>query len=72
MELLFGALEPMVSVLLVVFPLFMWAGVSFLLLLVKHHGSVAASAANVIRKVIAVGFSFLYVRAVHAWRAPAA
>lgn len=60
MELLFGALEPMVSVLLVVFPLFMWAGVSFLLLLVKHHGSVAASAANVIRKIIAVGFSFVY------------
>ncbi len=27
---------------------------------VKHHGSVAASAANVIRKIIAVGFSFLY------------
>ncbi len=60
-DLLFGdALEPMVVVLLIVFPLFMWAGVSFLLLLVKHHGSVAASAANVIRKVIAVGYSFIY------------
>ena len=60
MSLLFGRLEPMVVVLLLVFPFFMWAGVSFLLLLVKHHGSVAAAAANVIRKIIAVAFSFVY------------
>jgi hypothetical protein len=49
-----------VQLLLFAFPLFMWMGVCFLLLLVKHHGSVAASAANVVRKIIAVAFSFVY------------
>ncbi len=43
MELLFGHLEPMVVVLLVVFPFFMWAGVSFLLLLVRAMNEVVTA-----------------------------
>lgn len=54
LELLASGLEPVVKLLLVVFPLFTWIGVTFLLLLIKHHGAVAASAANVVRKIIAV------------------
>lgn len=42
------------------FPFFMWIGVTFLLFLVKDHGAVVASAANVVRKIIAVAFSFVY------------
>lgn len=51
---------PAVTALVFLFPLFLWIGVTFLLLLVKDHGAVAASAANVVRKAIAVAFSYLY------------
>lgn len=58
--LLLTTLPPGITALLIAFPAFMWVGVTFLLILVKDHGAVAASAANVVRKVIAVAFSFLY------------
>lgn len=53
-------LDAAIAVLSFAFPAFMWIGVTFLLFLVKDHGAVVASAANVVRKAIAVAFSFIY------------
>ena len=53
-------LDAEICALTFAFPVFMWIGVTFLLFLVKDHGAVVASAANVVRKVIAVAFSFIY------------
>lgn len=57
---LLAHLETEIAALMFAFPFFMWIGVTFLLFLVKDYGAVVASAANVVRKVIAVAFSFVY------------